>query len=119
MVRARTILKTAYYDDSKIKDELVEAYATPLRQPGGRHALIQTAKQIVPPDINNITPHYRDLPTLVIWGENDRIIPLSVGRRLAKSLPIAELLVLPETGHNAHEERPDDVRKDILRFLEG
>ena len=57
------------------------------------------------------------VPTLVIHGSDDAIIPLPVGRALAQSLANAELHVIPRRGHAPHMTHPDLVNVLIRRFL--
>jgi pimeloyl-ACP methyl ester carboxylesterase len=47
-----------------------------------------------------------DLPTLVVWGEEDRVIPLRSGRSLLDRQPAARLITIPGAGHLPHQERP-------------
>jgi pimeloyl-ACP methyl ester carboxylesterase len=54
------------------------------------------------------------VPVLVVFGEQDRVIDPAGGPRLAAALPSARLLMLPRTGHMAMIERPDEVASAIL-----
>jgi pimeloyl-ACP methyl ester carboxylesterase len=54
---------------------------------------------------------------LVIWGDTDRIVPISAGHAFAKALPHATLTTIPECGHFAEMEKPDVVAKLITDFL--
>lgn len=57
-------------------------------------------------------------PTLVLWGADDRAYDLDVyGRRFASDIPDARLVVLEETGHYPHEERPARVVEELNRFF--
>lgn len=58
------------------------------------------------------------VPSLVIWGTEDRVISVSRAARTAKALPRARLLVLPKTGHVAQMERPEVVARAILGMWE-
>ncbi|TRW78858.1 alpha/beta fold hydrolase [Mycolicibacterium sp. 018/SC-01/001] len=58
-----------------------------------------------------------ELPTLVIWGEDDQIIPVEHGRALAEQRPACRLELLPGVGHFPHVERPDVVVDLIDDFL--
>lgn len=51
-------------------------------------------------------------PTLLIWGRQDPIVPVDLGRRLARALPAARLVEL-EAGHVPHLERPDAVNREL------
>lgn len=49
------------------------------------------------------------IPTTIIWGENDRIMPVQAAHTLARLLPDARLVVVPGAGHNVHQEKPEVV----------
>ncbi|HUL02840.1 MAG TPA: alpha/beta hydrolase [Gemmatimonadales bacterium] len=57
-------------------------------------------------------------PTLVLWGEQDRLIPLWVGRAVALELPRAALVPVPKTGHALPEEAPAEVARLLIAFLQ-
>lgn len=115
----RAGLRRAYFRPEKITRSQVEAYAEPLRKKEGRRALSKMAGQIIPPELDQITPRYRKItvPTLLIWGRQDIIVPLRIGERLARELPQAELHVLAECGHMPQEEEPETSLKVFLDFL--
>jgi len=56
-------------------------------------------------------------PALVIWGDDDRIVPVSAGHAYAKALRDATLTTIPECGHFAEMEKPDIVAKLTTDFL--
>ncbi|HEX4722984.1 MAG TPA: alpha/beta hydrolase [Pseudonocardiaceae bacterium] len=58
--------------------------------------------------------HRVRVPTLVIWGDRDRVISVRKAARTARLLPRGRLLVLPRTGHAAQMERPTSVAKAVL-----
>lgn len=62
---ARAGLNIAYFDDSKISQADVLAYAEPLRSAGAKHAIIQTARKLVPDDLQDLSSRYGEikLPT--------------------------------------------------------
>jgi pimeloyl-ACP methyl ester carboxylesterase len=62
--------------------------------------------------------HLLEMPTLVIWGDEDRVIEAAGGARLVESLPDGRLLRLPETGHLPAIERPDAVVAAIGRLAD-
>lgn len=59
------------------------------------------------------------LPTLVIWGEADRVTPPSCGRRFVESMADAELHVLAKGGHQVELEQPSEVADQIISFVES
>ncbi|KAG2706977.1 hypothetical protein I3760_05G127100 [Carya illinoinensis] len=56
--------------------------------------------------------------TLIIWGENDRIISNKLAVRLHCELPNAIIRQLPECGHLPHVEKPNSVAKLILEYVQ-
>jgi len=117
----RWVLRSIVHDPSAITGAQVEGYAEPLRRASHRLALIKTALGIVPPDIDALTARYPDLdiPTLLLWGRHDRVVPLSVGERLLEVLPRATLEVLEDCGHLPPEELPKDSLQIVESFLKG
>ena len=57
------------------------------------------------------------LPSLVITGEHDLTVKTEESIRLARELPCAELVVVPDCGHLPHEEQPEDFVVAIRKFL--
>lgn len=57
-------------------------------------------------------------PTLLLWGDHDRVFPLEVGKQVQKLLPQAEWHTIPEAGHIPQWEQPQIVNPYILSFLE-
>jgi pimeloyl-ACP methyl ester carboxylesterase len=60
--------------------------------------------------------HRIGVPTLVIWGEQDRFAAPSYGRQLAERLPNAELRIVPGAGHYPHIEQSAQVIRMIEAF---
>lgn len=59
-----------------------------------------------------------EAPTLIVWGREDRLVPVRLGRRLARVMPRAELVVLPGVGHVPQFEVPEETRQLVLGFLD-
>jgi len=56
-------------------------------------------------------------PTLVLWGEDDAVVPRAHVERYVELIPDARLEVIPDCGHAASLERPDDVASAAGRFV--
>ena len=57
-------------------------------------------------------------PSLVVWGERDRVVPSALATRTAASLPDSRLLLLPDVGHVAQMEAPTTVARAVLALLD-
>lgn len=97
------------------------AYAEPLYDAAGRHALIATTRAVVDPASLAFVPYYRTIrqPALLIWCRNDPTVPLANGERLAKTLPNARLAVLDHCRHMPSEEDPASTAGLIRTFTRG
>jgi non-heme chloroperoxidase len=58
-----------------------------------------------------------NVPTLILWGEQDPLFPREEQERLAAAIPGATLKVYPESGHAAHWERPEWIVRDLETFM--
>ncbi|MEX2473355.1 MAG: alpha/beta fold hydrolase [Gemmatimonadota bacterium] len=116
---ARQVLRSIVFDPAVVTDELVDGYARPLAREGAAGALIASARHIQPPDLPAITERYRSLavPTLLLWGRHDRVVPAWVGERLARALPDARLRVLERCGHLPQDEGPGASLAALESFL--
>lgn len=57
------------------------------------------------------------IPTLLIWGSNDRMIPVEYSKDFASSIPNCELAIMDGCGHIPYEERPFEFSKLVIGFL--
>jgi len=58
------------------------------------------------------------VPTLVVWGGNDELVPLEQGRAYAAGIPGARLVIVPECGHAPSVEKPKDFLAAFLPFVD-
>ncbi|XP_042387389.1 uncharacterized protein LOC121979464 [Zingiber officinale] len=73
------------------------------------HALIYERKHLVLPEIAQ--------PTLIVWGEKDRIFPLELGHRLKRHLgDRAQLVVIRNVGHAVNLEKSREFCENIIKF---
>jgi|GEM_PF-477116 len=113
------VLWQSYYDHCKITGEQIEAYAQPLAERGGRHALLEIGKRAIPKDIQKYIDLYPTIsvPTLILWGEEDHVLRKDVGTRLNKAIHDSRLEYIDFAGHVPQEEQPDAVVCRIKAFL--
>lgn len=118
-LNALIVLLYGYSKKRRITWEQVKAYARPLSLPGGRHGLLETAKQALPDNIEEITSRYPTIsvPTLILWGRDDKVIPLSIGEKLKQAIADSRLLLIEQAGHVPQEEEPEETIGPILKFL--
>lgn len=82
----------------------------------GPKTMTSAIRQILRSDLRHKLTQIH-LPTLVIWGEYDTLIPVEVGRELSKALSDVEFVVLPGAGHNPMWDRALAFNQAVLKFL--
>jgi pimeloyl-ACP methyl ester carboxylesterase len=117
--RADVVLRRVYANDSVRTAARVRRYAKFMDLPGAHHSFARTAEQIVPADAAQLEAQLKTIsvPTIAIWGEEDKIVPLMYGQRLRHDVPGIQFVALPKTGHAPQEERPVETANRILEFL--
>lgn len=114
LLRAR--MKGVYDRHEWVMDEKrVHARHLPLRTRGTHRAIIRTVRRW---DADRVSrdAHLLAPPTLVLWGDNDREVPLQDGERLSQEIPHSRLIVFHECGHLPHEEYPEAFTKVVSEF---
>ncbi len=114
----RRRMKRVYDRHSWVMDERrVDARHLPLRAAGTHRAIIRTVRGW---DAERISrdAHLIGQPTLLLWGENDREIPLAEGERLHEEIPGSRLVVFLKCGHLPHEEYPEAFTNVVTDFCE-
>jgi pimeloyl-ACP methyl ester carboxylesterase len=101
--------------------EQVDGYRAPLLQRARRRAILRAARQIRPAEANEIATRYHEitLPTLVLWGAADPVVPPAFAPRLEAAMPRARRVMLPGVGHLPAEEAPEASLNAVLGFLDA
>ena len=108
---ARAAFRRAFYDPSGIPSQLVDAAVEIFARPGAADAYRMAARNLIPPDADSFPKEYRDLrlPALIVWGKEDRIVPVLHALRFEADLQTAKLHVFDECGHAPHLEYPHET----------
>jgi len=112
------IMGKAWHDPSIVEQnpELMEGYLKPFSADNWAVAFWEYVKATKPPNFIDQLGQIQ-VPTLVISGEDDRIVPLDLSIQLAQDIPGATLTVLENCGHMPQEECPDAFIDAINTFL--
>lgn len=113
-------VRTAYGDPSLVSAEVVDRYHGLLLRGNNRAAMVKTCRQLrahnggetLSREIQRVTA-----PTLLMWGERDRWVPLSLIEAWRRDLPRATVKVYPGAGHIPMEEIPERTAWDAHDFL--
>jgi len=110
-------LRNTYGDPSRVTPELVDRYYEITLREGNRRALARrfaAGRGTTEPErIRSLR-----LPTLILWGDLDRLIPPSYAERFHRDIAGSELVMFPGLGHVPQEEDPAATVAALLAFLD-
>jgi pimeloyl-ACP methyl ester carboxylesterase len=112
----RMNLLPAYANPDKLTSALLDRYHDLMRAPGARAALLQRMQQTVLRDPVPLL-HKIQAPTLLLWGEEDRMIPIANASDYLKATAGSTLVRLPGIGHLPQEEDPQASLVPVREFL--
>jgi pimeloyl-ACP methyl ester carboxylesterase len=113
----RKSIEPAFADAHALNDALVDRYYDMLRAPGVRGAILERGNQTIytdpVPRLKKITA-----PTLLIWGEQDQMIPKSNAQKYSGVLSNSTTVFVPNLGHLLQEEQPEKGLMAVMKFLD-
>lgn len=95
----------------------VDEYFDDFDPPDARDAAYEALKSTV--DLASLGPKIARIrkPTLVIWGDDDRLFPITIAERLVRAIPGARLEVIANSGHAPNEQHPEATAKLLCDFF--
>jgi pimeloyl-ACP methyl ester carboxylesterase len=111
-------VRSVYGDPDKVTPELVDLYFDITVREGNRRALSERWRQ-APAGANAGRIREIKVPTLILWGALDGLIPPDDGARFQRDVSGSRLVVFGDLGHVPHEEDPARTVAVVKRFLAG
>lgn len=111
----RQSLEDVYGNKSLVSDALVEQYRDMACRTGNRKALLIRLQNDQSGDTTLVSK--LTLPTLIIWGSSDQLIPVANAYKFQRDLPMDSLVILKGVGHVPMEETPELVIPLIIEFI--
>jgi pimeloyl-ACP methyl ester carboxylesterase len=123
----RSVLQKIYQVAELVDDELVELFSLPTRDPGALDVFCRLARSRSDDDyserrIEQMLPAL-SIPVLLIWGEGDRLVPLSSFYQLLQIAGEKELsdrcrlIQIENAGHCAYDEYPERINRSLLNWI--
>jgi 2-hydroxy-6-oxonona-2,4-dienedioate hydrolase len=109
-------------DQSKVTVEMIEEEFHTNNSPGAAAALIKVGRYIgekLDDDVVGQKIASLNKPTLLVWGDEDKVVPLAFGRAAREMLPNSRLCILEGTSHTPYYEKFSEFNAAILDFLSG
>lgn len=111
-------VESVYGDPSKITPELIDRYYELTLREGNRAALVERFQYVFARDDARERAKTISVPTLIIWGDQDRLIPPQVGEQMHADIAGSELARFAELGHVPHEEDPAATVAATAAFMQ-
>jgi pimeloyl-ACP methyl ester carboxylesterase len=115
----KDLLKKAYHNPEMVRPEQFERNIRPLKLKGWEAGFLAFVRDMSKPDSDLKLDSLKSIsaPTLLIWGEEDEVVPIRVGERLREALSSPEWVTYPDVGHMAMDENTVQFNKDVIAFL--
>jgi 4,5:9,10-diseco-3-hydroxy-5,9,17-trioxoandrosta-1(10),2-diene-4-oate hydrolase len=116
---AQSLAMFHLYGDAQVLEGSLDTYIASLCVPGTIDYLLNLLDNWLGDmrALKTALERVRNVPTLLLWGDSDRVMSLESGRRLQQFFAHAELVVLPGVGHLAYEECPRIFAEAVNSFL--
>lgn len=111
----RKSIEDVYGDKSKVSDRLVNLYYDMALREGNRQALIDRMQNGF--RMESILIKQIKTPTLIIWGDRDRLIPVDCAQLFKNDIDNSQMEIFTGVGHVPMEEEPKRFAESLLRFL--
>jgi pimeloyl-ACP methyl ester carboxylesterase len=98
---------------------MLQYYWERLSRPGGRRAAFRTIQTLAHLEHMTRVPRRVSCPVLLVWGEEDALVPVDSGRRLESVIEGGRLVVIRGAGHCPMEEQAAAFCEAVLPFLLG
>ncbi|HKL40539.1 MAG TPA: alpha/beta hydrolase [Cryomorphaceae bacterium] len=113
---AKSSVENVYADKSLVTEDLVDRYFDLTLREGNRQAFVDRLAVEKDTTATRRIPSI-EIPTLVLWGSEDQLIPVESARRFHADLPNDTLVILPDLGHVPMEENPEKSFAALRAFL--
>jgi pimeloyl-ACP methyl ester carboxylesterase len=113
---AKASVENVYADKTKVTESLVDRYFELTLREGNRQALVDRMRMGMDTSSVHLIKNIEQ-PTLVMWGEQDLLIPINSAYRFHHDLPNDTLVILKNMGHVPMEENPAESLVALMSFL--
>jgi pimeloyl-ACP methyl ester carboxylesterase len=113
----RKVLEASFYNKQAVTDELVrEVFTNHLRDNDG-YTIQRIVAGVSEDQFEDAKLGYIHVPTLIIWGRNDELIPLAKGEQFRQSISGSKMAVIDQCGHLPEVEKPAEFNQVLMEFL--
>jgi haloalkane dehalogenase len=112
-----TVLKEA---SAELDEAALDEYWKAFSSAGGRRGMLDLYRSV---ELDELQPYQRrlaalEVPTLILWGQQDEYLPVDYASRFAAQIPGSKLVMLEGVRHFLFEDEPERCAREVVGFLE-
>lgn len=117
----RGFMPQGVHDKAVMTDEVIDLYLSPWSTENGKKALFRNFRRLNPEYTQAIAGELKHLAndTLIMWAENDVFQKPAYASKLQEAIPDARLIWIKDAGHWLMEEKPEEISRHLIAFLDG
>ncbi len=109
-------LRNGFSNQNAVTQPMIDRYYELIRHPGNREATLDRAQMAYSLDAFERAGSLT-IPVLIMWGEDDNLVPIALAAEFAAAIPQAQTITYPGVGHTPMEEVPEQSATDYRLFL--
>ena len=113
---AKRAFRDMAHEPSNVSEDTIRDFMNRMRLPNAKYAFMSTL--LAMRDSQGLSGRLSkiNVPTLLMWGDNDRMIPLAYSKEYTE-IPNSQLIIIDNCGHTPFVEKPLDFNNIVLKFL--
>ncbi|MGB6784615.1 MAG: alpha/beta hydrolase [Nitrosotalea sp.] len=104
-------------ENKEISPQSVENFISNMTRPNSKMVFLSTLLGMKNSPVITEKLKLIKVPTLLIWGKEDKMIPIEYSKEFVSSIPGCDFVVMNGCGHTPYEEKPNEFSKLVLDFL--
>ena len=118
-------LQLAYHRSVKDDRDLLRLVNTPAKRNTAPRALramcigmtLRPYSYTAPYFLDQLSARLKKCPVFLLWGEQDKLVPLNIGKQIKREYPWIDLLVIGDSGHCVHDETSQEFNQNVFNWL--
>ena len=116
--KLKNVFENLVADRIRLLPIIVDIFVSTINMPGAKHAFESAFENSTSTTVNlNLIKEIKEIPCLIIWGEKDKLIPVTFVEKFKEIFDNARILIIKDAGHSPFVEKPAIVYQVLLDFL--
>ena len=116
--KLKNVFENLVADRIRLLPIIVDIFVSTINMPGAKHAFESAFENSTSTTLDlNTIKEIKEIPCLIIWGEKDKLIPVTFAEKFKEIFDNATILIIKDAGHSPFIEKPAIVYQALLDFL--